>query len=245
MIPIGRGQRELIIGDRGIGKTAVAIDTIINQKGQGVICVYVAIGQKASTVASVVERLKQTGAMEYTIVVVASASDRHRCNTSRRTRVARWPSTSCTTRESRRCACTTTCPSRPQPIASSRSCCVVRPVVKPIPATCSISTRVSSSARRSARGLRDRRQQDDLQGRRLADRAPDHRDAGGRRVGLHPDERHLDHRRPDLPRVRPVLRRREARDQRRYLGVTRRWLRAGEGNASGGRPLASRPRAIS
>ena len=75
MIPIGRGQRELIIGDRGTGKTAIAIDTIINQKGQGVICVYVAIGQKASTVASVVERLKQAGAMEYTIVVVASASD--------------------------------------------------------------------------------------------------------------------------------------------------------------------------
>src|SRR5881227_396124 len=75
MIPIGRGQRELIIGDRGTGKTAVAIDTIINQKGQGVICVYVAIGQKASTVASVVERLREVGAMEYTIVVVASASD--------------------------------------------------------------------------------------------------------------------------------------------------------------------------
>jgi len=75
MIPIGRGQRELIIGDRGTGKTAIAIDTIINQKGQGVICVYVAIGQKASTVAAVVERLKQAGAMEYTIVVVASASD--------------------------------------------------------------------------------------------------------------------------------------------------------------------------
>ncbi|HEY4305532.1 MAG TPA: F0F1 ATP synthase subunit alpha [Gemmatimonadaceae bacterium] len=75
MIPIGRGQRELIIGDRGIGKTAVAIDTIINQKGQGVFCVYVAIGQKASTVASVVQRLKEAGAMDYTIVVVASASD--------------------------------------------------------------------------------------------------------------------------------------------------------------------------
>ncbi|MEO5567455.1 MAG: F0F1 ATP synthase subunit alpha, partial [Gemmatimonadaceae bacterium] len=75
MIPIGRGQRELIIGDRGIGKTAVAIDTIINQKGQGVTCVYVAIGQKASTVASVVQRLAEAGAMEFTIVVVASASD--------------------------------------------------------------------------------------------------------------------------------------------------------------------------
>ena len=75
MIPIGRGQRELIIGDRGTGKTAIAVDTIINQKGTGVICVYVAIGQKASTVASVVERLRETGAMEYTIVVAATASD--------------------------------------------------------------------------------------------------------------------------------------------------------------------------
>jgi F-type H+-transporting ATPase subunit alpha len=75
MIPIGRGQRELIIGDRGTGKTAIAVDTIINQKGQGVICVYVAIGQKNSTVASVVERLKEHGAMAYTIVVVASASE--------------------------------------------------------------------------------------------------------------------------------------------------------------------------
>ena len=75
MIPIGRGQRELIIGDRGTGKTAIAIDTIINQKGTGVICVYVAIGQKNSTVAAVVERFKEHGAMEYTIVVIASASD--------------------------------------------------------------------------------------------------------------------------------------------------------------------------
>ncbi|HKS07076.1 MAG TPA: F0F1 ATP synthase subunit alpha [Gemmatimonadaceae bacterium] len=75
MIPIGRGQRELIIGDRSTGKTAIALDTIINQKGTNVVCVYVAIGQKASTVASVVEKLRQAGAMEYTIVVAASASD--------------------------------------------------------------------------------------------------------------------------------------------------------------------------
>src|SRR5918911_296428 len=75
MIPIGRGQRELIIGDRSTGKTAIAIDTIINQRGTGVICVYVAIGQKASTVASIVERLKQAGAMEHTIIVSAPASD--------------------------------------------------------------------------------------------------------------------------------------------------------------------------
>ena len=75
MIPIGRGQRELIIGDRQTGKTAIAIDTIINQKGKNVYCVYVAIGQKQSTVAQVVDRLKKAGAMEYTIVVTAGASD--------------------------------------------------------------------------------------------------------------------------------------------------------------------------
>ncbi|MEK7692439.1 MAG: F0F1 ATP synthase subunit alpha, partial [Bdellovibrionota bacterium] len=75
MIPIGRGQRELIIGDRQTGKTAVAVDTIINQKGRGVYCIYVAIGQKQSTVAQVVDKLKSEGAMDHTIVVAAGASD--------------------------------------------------------------------------------------------------------------------------------------------------------------------------
>ena len=75
MIPVGRGQRELIIGDRQTGKTAVALDTIINQKGSGVICIYVAIGQKRSTIAQVVQTLEDYGAMEHTIVVAASASE--------------------------------------------------------------------------------------------------------------------------------------------------------------------------
>jgi F-type H+/Na+-transporting ATPase subunit alpha len=75
MIPIGRGQRELIIGDRQTGKTAVAIDTIINQKGGNVMCIYVAIGQKRSTVAQVVDKLRESGAMDYTIVVAATASE--------------------------------------------------------------------------------------------------------------------------------------------------------------------------
>jgi len=75
MVPIGRGQRELIIGDRQTGKTAVAVDAIINQKGKGVYCVYVAIGQKASTVANVVRKLEETGAMAYTIVVASTASE--------------------------------------------------------------------------------------------------------------------------------------------------------------------------
>ena len=75
MIPIGRGQRELIIGDRQTGKTAIAVDTIINQKGQGVHCIYVAIGQKASTVANIVKTLEEFGAMDYTTIVVSTASD--------------------------------------------------------------------------------------------------------------------------------------------------------------------------
>ncbi len=75
MVPIGRGQRELIIGDRQTGKTAIAIDTIINQKGQGVKCIYVAIGQKASTVASIVKTLEEYGAMDYTTIVVSTASE--------------------------------------------------------------------------------------------------------------------------------------------------------------------------
>ncbi len=75
MIPIGRGQRELIIGDRQTGKTTIAIDTIINQKGNGVICVYVAIAQKESKIAQIVEKLREAGALEYTIVILAGASD--------------------------------------------------------------------------------------------------------------------------------------------------------------------------
>ena len=75
MIPIGRGQRELIIGDRGTGKTALAVDTIINQKGAGVYCFYIAIGQKRSTVARVVDVLRKYGAMDYTTVIAATASD--------------------------------------------------------------------------------------------------------------------------------------------------------------------------
>ena len=75
MIPIGRGQRELIIGDRQTGKTTIASDTIINQKGKDVICIYVAIGQKRSTVANLVQSLTEAGAMGYTIVVSATASE--------------------------------------------------------------------------------------------------------------------------------------------------------------------------
>jgi F-type H+-transporting ATPase subunit alpha len=121
MTPVGRGQRELIIGDRKTGKTAIAIDAIINQKEENVVCVYVACGQMESKVRSVVEILEKTGAMAYTIVVVAPRPTRPRSSTSRRTRAPRWPSTSCTTRAATPCACTTTCRSRRPRTASCRS----------------------------------------------------------------------------------------------------------------------------
>ena len=109
MIPIGRGQRELIIGDRKTGKTAIAIDTIINQRGGDVICVYVAVGLKESTVVGVVEKLREMGAMDYTIVVSASSSDPAPLQyIAPYAGWPRWPSTSCMPRARRRSACTTT-----------------------------------------------------------------------------------------------------------------------------------------
>ena len=109
MVPIGRGQRELIIGDRGTGKTAIAIDTILNQKDTGVICVYVAIGQKASTVARVVRTLEEHGAMAYTIVVAATVPTAHRSSTWPRIPAFPWPNTSCS-RAKTASAYTTICP---------------------------------------------------------------------------------------------------------------------------------------
>ena len=96
MIPIGRGQRELIIGDRQTGKTTIASDTIINQKGKDVICIYVAIGQKRSTVANLVQSLTEAGAMSYTIVVSATASELSPCSISPPTPAVPWANISCT-----------------------------------------------------------------------------------------------------------------------------------------------------
>ena len=97
MIPIGRGQRELIIGDRQTGKTAIALDTIINQKGKGIVCIYVVIGQKKSTVAQVAKTLEENGAMGHTIIVSATASDPAPLLYIAPTRAARWASGSSTT----------------------------------------------------------------------------------------------------------------------------------------------------
>ena len=149
MVPIGRGQRELIIGDRQTGKTAVAVDTIINQKGKDLICVYVAIGQKASTIKNVVRKLEEHGAMEYTIVVAASASESaamqyivavlrlHDGRVLPRPRPGRADHLRRPDQAGR------------GPTARSRCCCAARRAAKRIRATCSTCTRACSSAPRA------------------------------------------------------------------------------------------------
>ena len=189
MTPIGRGQRELIIGDRKTGKTTVAIDTILNQKGQGVKCIYVAIGQKGSTVAQTVETLREHGALEYTVVVSAPASDeavfkylapyagcaigQHWMeNGEARARRLRRPVEAGRGVPPDRVAAPP--PAGPRGVPRRR-------LLPPLP-----PARARREVERRAR-------------RGFAHRAADHRDQGRRRLGVHPDQRDLDHRRPDLP----------------------------------------------
>jgi F-type H+-transporting ATPase subunit alpha len=141
MTPIGRGQRELIIGDRKTGKTAIAIDTIINQKGQDLICIYVAIGQKQSTVASVVAQLEEHGAMDHSIVVSAAASD---------PAPLQFLAPYAGVAMGEECASTTTCRSTPGRIARSPCSCAGHPVARPIRATSSTPTRGCWSAPRAS-----------------------------------------------------------------------------------------------
>ena len=225
MVPIGRGQRELIIGDRQTGKTAVAIDAIINQKGTGVICIYNAIGQKQSTIAQVVRTLEEAGAMDYTIVVAAGASDPAPL-------LYISPYSACTMGEyfrdsGRHALCVYDDLSKHAQAYREISLLLRRPPGREAyPGDVFyLHSRLLERAAKLKQGAR----------RRIADGAADHRDAGGRPVGLHPDQRHLDHRRPDLPRVRPVQPGRPPGDQRRQLGVARRRLGADQGDAPGRR----------
>ena len=146
MIPIGRGQRELIIGDRQTGKTAIAIDTIINQKGTGVICIYVAIGQKESTVANVVGTLEKHGAMEYTIVVTASASEPAPLQYIAPYAGVAMGEEFTLQRRPRAVRLRRPVEARAPPTASSRCCCAARRAARRTRATCSTCTRACSSA---------------------------------------------------------------------------------------------------
>ena len=234
MIPIGRGQRELIIGDRQTGKTAIAIDTIINQKGQDVVCIYNAIGQKTSTIAHVVKTLEAAGAMEYSIVVAAAAAD-----SAPMLYIA--PYAACAMGEFFRDS------------GPPRALRLRRPVEARAGLPRDLAAAPPPAGPRGVPGrrllpalapARARREDEERPGRRVADGAADHRDAGRRPLGLHPDQRHLDHRRPDLPRERPVQPGPAARDQRRAVGLARRRVGAGEGDAPGGRPPPPRPGAV-
>ena len=197
MIPIGRGQRELIIGDRSTGKTAIAIDAIINQKGGDLICIYVAIGQKDSKVAQIVATLEQHGAMEHTIVVSACASESAALQYLA-------PYAGCAMAE--------------YFMEHGHDVLIVYDdLTKHAWAYRQISLLLRRPPGREAypgdvfylhcRLLERSARVDEAHGGGSITALPDHRDAGRRRLRLHPDERHLDHRRPDLPGDRPLQRR--------------------------------------
>ena len=224
MIPIGRGQRELIIGDRQIGKTAIAVDTIINQRanyeaGKPVYCIYVAIGQKASTVAALVNKLKESGAMPYTIVVAATAAD----SASMRYYA---PFAGAAIGEYFR--------------DTGRDALVIYDdLSKHAVAYREISLILKRPSGREAYpgdifylhspgcGKRDERParfpQAHRQGWWLADGIAHHRDAGWRRERLYPHQRDFDYRRSDLPRVGIVQLGYPSRRQCGYLGIACRW----------------------
>ena len=247
MIPIGRGQRELIIGDRSTGKTTICIDTIISQARlnaaaeaagdtsyRPLYSIYVAIGQKQSTIARIIGVLEEAGAMPYTIILASPASDsatsqylapfagrgdgrmvhgsRHgRAHRLRRSVQARGG----------------------LPAGVARVEAPVGP--RGLPGRCVLPPQPAARARRA--GRRELRQ-------RLADGPADHRNAGGGRVRLHPDQRHLDHRRPDFPGDRPVLPGDPAGDLGRHLGVARGIGRAAQGRETGRRAAQGRSRAV-
>ena len=231
MIPIGRGQRELIIGDRQTGKTAIAIDTIINNKSSDLVCIYVAIGQRMSTVVQVMETLEENGAMENTIIVAAPADEAAPIKYMA-------PYAGCAMGEHFL-------------YQGKHALCIYDDLSKHAAAYRQMSLLLRRPPGREAypgdvfylhsRLLERAVKLSDEAGRRLADRATGDRDAGRRHLGLHPDERHLDHRRPDLPGERPLLLGSSPGDQRRHLGLAGGRQRADEGDEEGRQPAAPGP----
>ena len=228
MTPIGRGQRQLIIGDRKTGKTAVCVDTIINQKDnwasgdpkKQVRCIYVAIGQKGSTIAGIRQSLEDAGALEYTTIVAAPASD---------PAGFKWLA-----------PYTGSAIGQHWMYQGKHVLIIFDDLSKQAEAYRAISLLLRRPPGREAypgdvfylhsRLLERCAKLSDELGARLDDRPADHRDQGQRRLGLHPDQRHLDHRRPGLPGVRPVQPGRPAGHQRRHLGVPGGRRRAGQGH---------------
>ncbi len=242
LIPIGRGQRELIIGDRQTGKTAIALDTILNQKPLNaqpdenikLYCVYVAIGQKRSTVAQFVKVLEEQGALEYSIIVAATASD-----PAPMQYIA--PFTGCTMGEYFRDNGMHAVIIYDDLVQAGRRLSPDVAAAAPPAGPRSLSGRRVLSAFAPARARRQAERRPWLW---LADRAAGHRNPGQRRVGLHSDQRDLDHRRPDLPGNRPVLPGHPPCGERRSLGVARRLVGADQGDEEGRRQDQGRARAV-
>ena len=245
MVPIGRGQRELIIGDRQTGKTAMAIDTIINQKSSGIKCVYVAIGQKQSTIANVVRKLEEHGAMKHTIIVAASASTPPAMQY-----ISAYSGVTMGEyfMDNGEDALIIYDDLSKQAVAYRQISLLLRrpPGREAFPGDvfylhCRLlerSARVNEEyVEMVTKGAREGQD-------RLAHRAAHHRDAGRRRDRVRADERDLDHRRPDLPRDRPVQRRHPSGHERRHLGVARRWRRADRHHQEARRRHPSGARAV-
>ena len=234
MIPIGRGQRELLIGDRQTGKTAVALDTIINSAKNDLICIYCAIGQKRSSVAAVVQTLEEYGAMAYTIVVAATASE-----PAPMQYLAPFAATAMGEyfRDNGKHALIIY-DDLSKHAASYRE---ISLLLRRPPGREAYPGDVFYLALASARALGK-----DVEGagRRFADGSADHRDAGGRRFGVHSDQRHLHHRRTDLLRDRPLQLRRSPRGERRPLRLARRICRCDQGHQAGRFDAQARPRAV-
>ena len=215
MIPIGRGQRELHHRRPPDRQDRDRPRHDHQPEGQASICIYVAIGQKRSTVAQVVKTLEDYGAMDYTIVVAATASDPAPLQYLAPYSGMRHRRVSSATTASTRSASTTTF--RKHAAAYREISLLLRrpPGREAYPGRRLLPAQPPARARRQA--VRQ-------EGRRQPHRAAHHRDPGRRHLGLHPDQRHLDHRRPDLPGGRPVQLRHPPRDQRRHLGEPRRRL---------------------
>jgi F-type H+-transporting ATPase subunit alpha len=237
MIPIGRGQRELIIGDRSTGKTTICIDTMISQARlnkaaaeardvdyRPLYSIYVAIGQKQSTIARLISVLEEAGAMPYTIVVASPASD---SATSQYLAPFAGAAMGEWFMDNGMDALIVYDDLSKHAVAYRQ----VSLVLKRPSGREAFPGDVFGARRRAVR-------------QRVADGAPDHRDAGRGRVRLHPDQRHLDHRWTDLPGHGPLLSGRTARDLGRHLGLSRRFRGADEGDEAGRRSAERRPRPV-
>ena len=231
MVPVGRGQRELVIGDRATGKTALCLDAIINQKGGDLLCIYVAIGQKAGKVAQTVALLERHGAMDHTVVVTANASDSAPLQYLA-------PYTGCAIGEyfMKQGKDALIIYDDLSKHAWGVQADVAAPPTASRPRGVSRRRLLPAQPPAGARGAPVRGPR-----RRLADRSADHRDAGRRRVGIHPYQRDLDHGRADIPGAGAVQLRDTPGGQRRPVRVARGRDGADEGDEVGGREPAARP----